>query len=201
MKAKRRKPTTLPNPCVATIGNSQETVRETSDTCIFGLALWCRDYHNRTAYPCTPLQRFVIAHYQLSQGIKWNDNPTAYREYESFAASALHFLMVGHCFELDVADLVADKLLELDSVIFSIKKFPTKAIDYKLLTVTMSAAAQQVFYAEKTFKQGYTRKSRYNPEVLRKLLANLVVMLISSIPTDQREEAIEQASSIMTKRL
>lgn len=196
----------LPNPLVATVGCSQETVRETSDTNVYGVSSWCKDYHTRTAYPCTSLQRFVIAHYQLSQGIKWNDVcPSKYQEYESFASSALHFLMVGHCFDLDVADAVANYIyrqgVEGDASMFDFKELNTKPIDYKELTVTMSAAAQQVFYAEKTFRQGYSRKSRYKPEILTFLLRDLVVMLMASIPSMERSEAIEQASSIMTKRL
>lgn len=173
----------------------QETIRETSDTNIYGLSAWCRQYHKHTAYPCTILQRFTIAHYQLSQGIKWNNTPTSYREYESFASSALHFIMVAESLELEICD---DYLPEGMLDMCELETWP---LNYRNLTLKMSAAAQMVFYAEKSFRTGYTRKSRYNPLVLQKLLAEIVVMLFASIPSVNRQEAVEQASSIMTKRL
>lgn len=201
MKSKQ-KTTTLPNPLVATIAH-QQRMRSLTDTNIFEIAEWAKEYHEHTAYPCTKLQRFVVSFYQLSQGFKWNikggELQKPYSEYESFAASILHMFMVGAAFDLCIADDF-EKPIAPEACI-DLMEIPTKPVDWQQFTILMSALAQQVFYGEKTFRQGYSRKSRFKPLVMQKLLAELIVMLTGHIPSHRRSEAIEQASTIMTERL
>lgn len=176
------------------LSEGQEKLRETYDTNIFSVSYWCKDYNVRNAFPCTPLQRLVVAIYQLHQAIGWNDNVLGYKEYESFASSVCHFFMVGHCFDLDITD-------DLKEGVINFNEFETWPVDYKKLLKLIAEISQQVFYGEQTFNKGYTRKSRFDKLKLQKLLADVVTLLFSSIPSHKRGEALEQATNIMTKRL
>lgn len=174
-------------------------IRETSTSSFVELCDWCRDYHKNNIYPVSTERRFIIATYQLAQALGWESSyhnaKQLLKDYESFAAGALHFIMVAESFNLSVVNYeVFD--------IHDITTWPCKDIDYKHYTWLHGVAAQQLIYgARAKDTTRYQRGLRYNPDTLTKALVSLVTMLLCKIPSHQRIEAIEQASSIMTKKL
>lgn len=169
-------------------------MKATSSTCIASLGEWCKEYHNTNNYPVNLLERFAIGIYQISQGEKWNDNKLTYREYESFASAAIHFICCLEYIKFPHWYLVPIYLKDYVGL-------DTKPIDYRTLMLEISAAQQQIFYYHKSYIQGYHRASRFNAEKLAKHLHNCVLILLGSIPSYERSKAIEQATSIMMGRL
>lgn len=159
------------------------------DKCIFGILYWCKDYEKRCKYPATILNRFAIGFYQIHQGMEWKDN--GINKYESFAASALHFMMVAVRLELPIEEFLEIRLDTLAQI--NDNKWPSVLLQH------LSGAQQQLFYANKANKTG--RASRYNKEKLTKRLGISIRTLIAIIPPTIRVDCFYAAARIMTKEL
>lgn len=174
-------------------------IRETNTTNLVELCQWCRDYEKFNVYPCSAERRFIIATYQLAQAIAWQDvynySNRACEDYESFAAGALHFIMVAEKFNICLPSFSVDYPNQIIG-------WPTTLISYRNYALNHGRVAQQLIYGArvKDIKR-YSRGSRYSEETLGIGIRNLVRMLFQHIPIDKRAEAIEQASSIMTRKL
>ena len=153
---------------------------ETTD--LIDLQIWCRDYHRNTKYPSGLERRFAIGFYQIYQGMEWKNSASAD---ESWAAAACHFLMVGEHLNLGI-----EQHLPRDIITWSKTSF-TDALLHDL-----SLAQQHIVYATNPSK--IKRKSRYNPEILEKTLANVIGMCLGGrIRPNNRSKAIYDATSIM----
>ncbi len=170
-------------------------VRDTDTTQVVELASWCRLYQNFGIHKLTTAQRFACGVYQLHQGIGWLDVVAEYKQYESFAAAALHIMMTAE----------SEKQCVAESPFWDVQNICEWSFikpDYRDITYLISSAQQQVFYNMFiTGKPGYQRMTRFKPIELRDRLARLSRELFSVIPPGKRSEAIEQASSIMTRKL
>lgn len=154
---------------------------------------WCRDYHRYNKHPTDFFTRFAIGFYQIYQGEAWKDEDN---RNESFAAAAVHFIMVSEILELCLEKYMTNWFSQLTG--------ENKVnIDWKNLLCVLSKAQQHIFYKHKTYKLNpdYQRKSRYNAETLAVCLRHAIVMLLGAIKPDLREYAIEDATAIMTGRL
>ena len=142
---------------------------------------WCREY-TRTPRCLTqdPVRRFAIGVYQIYQGMVWKTTDSAY---ESFAASAIHFIMVAESLKAYVEMHMLDDLRECSFY------------DYRNMLHCLSKSQQMVIYA--TDAQGVGRKSRYKPEILSCDIANLISVLFGRIPADKLAEAIYHAMEVM----
>lgn len=146
--------------------------------------LWCRDLAKNGPHPVEPLKRFAIAHYQIAQGIEWDE--TIVPDYEAYAAAAIHFTVTAELYDIGLEEYLPEK----------IKDFPATAeIDWKRLCYVLSKAQQMVVYAShpKRIKRG----SRFNPDLLKSLLSEAVFIMIGNIPRSQRSHWIETATDIM----
>lgn len=162
------------------------TIRATETTRSVDLALWCREYHQHNSYPCAFDRRFAIGLYQIYQGMLWD----GLNRNESFAAAAIHFIITLEA--ADISPRLPEYLVDL----------VTKHIDWKTVMLHVSRAQQHVLYGTQLrIKKGTARSTRYCPEQLRDDLSALIEILFAAIPSDQRAQAIWDATSIMTKRL
>jgi hypothetical protein len=152
---------------------------------------WCRDYDRRNLHPCDFFVRFAIGFYQIYQGIEWKDK---YNKNESLAAASVHFIIVAEKLNLNLEEHLNKNIANWDY---------NSDINWKQLFCKLSKAQQHLFYHFKTFKlnPNYQRKTRYNPKVLNKLLAESIGFLIGAIEPDHRDMAIEDATKIMSGRL
>ncbi len=160
---------------------------ETNDANV--LALWCRDYNQFGPHQVGFKDRFSIGIYQIYQGIEWNDKAS---EYESFAAAAIHMICAAESLnlELDLPRLIDDNFHRSKNY-----------IDWMEFTKHLSRAQQHIFYRQVSAKNGYHRKSRYNPVLLTSDLSYLVNKLFGMIPRGQRMIAAYYATEIMSGRL
>lgn len=169
--------------------------RPSDEDCIYGLITWVREYERATKFPVDILRRFAIGIYQIHQGIDWSVsrhhsfNDTTNKE-ESYAAAALHFLMVAERLSLNVDTMI-------DEIHF--KHWPKRSMHECSLSIlrNISKAQQQLFYADKTNKT--KRRDRYNEDALRRALASLIIDLTSLIEPDNRSYAFYLAMEVMTK--
>lgn len=176
--------------------SGQPTAHRPEDTdCIYGLFSWCRDYEKNNKFPTDILKRFAIGIYQIHQGIDWSVSrhhsfQDSTNKEESFAAAALHFIMVAERLSLDI-----DKVI--DEINFT--KWPKRSIGECSMRIlrNISKAQQQLFYANPSNKT--KRRDRYKEDDLRRAIASLVLDLTSCIEPENRSYAFYLAMEVMTK--
>jgi hypothetical protein len=74
-------------------------------------------------------------------------------------------------------------------------------IDFRTLLFHLSRAQQHLIYSRHRTNNSYSRASRYNPQLLQHDLASAIIILVAAIPSYKREQAMQDATDIMTKRL
>lgn len=156
---------------------------------------WCRDYERNNKYPADIMTRFNIATYQIHQGVKWKD--MGLNKYESYGAAFLHYMML--CVRMD---LKFDRLPTWEPYC-DITLWPKSYYEKEApkLLEHISEATQQIFYGQKVYDKGYTRKSRYSPERLGRSMSKILEQVMSLIPVEHRQTSLYQASLIMTGNL
>ena len=150
------------------------------------LQLWCREYETWTPYPADALRRFAIGFYQIYQGIEWQGSDSAD---ESFAAAAIHLMIVGEKLKLGI-----EAYTYLNFSLIPWEKDP-----FRVLIHTLSKAQCHLIYS--TNAKNVTRRSRYSEDILSSSLAYAVKDLFGLIEPIKRPLAIETATTIMTGRL
>jgi len=153
------------------------------------LQVWCLEYHCYNKFPVTTLGRFAIGFYQIHQGLSWKDG--GLNKYESFAASALHFIMVSEALNLPLEEFLPIKISDI----------PIVHIEHAgvALLSHLSSAQQQLWYSGNP--NNTKRNSRYKPAKLAEGLGESVYRLIGLIPKELRQDAFCASSTIMTKEL
>jgi len=170
------------------------SLEETYD--FVAISRWCREYHLYSGIlPQRLPTRFLIAQYQIAQARAWTDTGP---KFQNFAAAAMHFIMCGEELSLPLEEWVS---MEFDEI--------TRALDIRTVTgVPMSPdqlldktfwAAQQIVYGFHCL--GSTRKSRYDPTRLGRLLAQLIDDMLRRIPRDRRAGCIHDEMIILTGEL
>lgn len=167
-------------------------LRATCTTNVAELSAWCKEYHETTRYPSDFLTRFSIGIYQL--GDDWNEKHATYREYEYLAAASIHFIC---CLEACGSSFWQAVPLDL----YDLAQLETKPIDHKMLLKLICKAQKMLFYRYRAFQKGYHRASRFNQKDFEEYVTRAVIMIMASIPSYRRGEAIEQATAIMTGKL
>jgi hypothetical protein len=162
-------------------------------TDIYEIIIWAVDYDKRNRFPVDTLKRFAIGLYQIHQGMHWKDNGP--NKYESFAAAAVHFIIVA-----ERCDLKVDKAEEMP---VKLKEFPRMCINIHApeLLYNISGAQAMLMYNQAYSGNKTKRMSRYNPEILEERLSKIVRILICCIPLEFRTECFNLSTKIMTKEL
>jgi len=150
---------------------------------IVDLQVWCSEYDKVNKYPADTMRRFSIGVYQIYQGMEWLGSASSD---ESYAAAAIHFIIVG-----ERLSLCTEQYLKRGIKSLVWKKQPWKALLYHI-----SKAQGQIVYSTNT--DNIKRKSRYSPEILESHLSECIGLCLGLIAPDKREEAIKTAISIMT---
>lgn len=173
-------------------------IKGTNATATLDLINWCKDYQFFGIHPLTTRDRFACGVYQIHQGMAWVDGvPPEFKQYESYAAAALHFMMTAESLKECVAESAFWNSPDVRG--FS---FRYAGPDYRAMLYKISEAQQQVFYGSfVSNKPGYDRVKRFSPKRLRDVLASLAIEMFAVIPPTQRSAAIEQATELMTKKL
>ncbi len=151
------------------------------------LLKWCRKNFSRGRHTTTIYDRFAIALYQIYQGLGWKSDFRNDSQYESYAASIVHFMGIGEMMQLHLEDHLPQDL----------KTFVAVDDSNTNLLYHISRAQQMVFYYKRV---NNTRrgKSRYNPKQLEKDLATVIQILCCRIPGAKMPAAFELAMKIMT---
>lgn len=157
---------------------------------VMELLEWVSDYNRRTKYPNEPLKLFAIGFYQIHQGMKWRDGGV--NKYESYAASALHFMRIAAKLGLAIEEYVRNDLCN------DIFRFMDQAA-YPILK-SLSETQQQLFYVDACNKVK-SRRARYNQQALTESLGESISLLIKTIPPEFRVQCFYEASRIMTKEI
>ncbi len=155
---------------------------------IFDLMNWCDDYRKNDRFPVEINIRFIIALYQIHQGMGWKDNGV--NKYESYAAAVIHLFLVASLMSVPLEKYMPVEFKEIEY------EGMTDA-GCKRLLFSLSALSQQLYYTITRTK----RKSRCNQERLENHLVICIFSLFRWIPADLRGECFYAASSIMTKEL
>lgn len=137
-----------------------------------------------------PLHRFAVGIYQIGQGMSWTNSDVT-RE-ESMASACIHFIGALNLMGCPIENYVPR---DLDHI-----PYEGKNIDYRRLMYCISVAQQQVFY-HWCGKSTSRSKSRYNAKTLATNVAEVIMILLESIHKEDREEAIFNATEIMTGAL
>lgn len=173
---------------------NQRITRPLSSTETAVVADWCREYQKKNPWPADFSKRFAIGLYQIYQGLVW-DRSQPPNIAESMMAGAIHFLMV-----MEELDLFWFDLLPKD-----LKLIETRDIECRDMLIRISRAQQHILYAtQMKGKQGTVktgRSTRYDADLLCRDLSWLVRALVAKVPSHLREQGIEDATRIMTKRL
>lgn len=173
---------------------NQRITRPLKSTETAVIADWCREYQKKNPWPADFSKRFAIGLYQIYQGLVW-DKSQPPNVAESMMAGALHFIMVMEELELYWFALIPVDLLLIE----------THDIECRDMLIRISRAQQHILYAAQmkgkkgTVKTG--RSTRYDEALLCKDLSWLTRALIAKVPTYMREQGIEDATNIMTKRI
>jgi len=153
---------------------------------LIDLQLWCRDFYRTTKYPSDEMRRFAIGFYQLYQGIDWGNSASAD---ESYAAAAIHFLVIGEMLNLDIETYAPTELRVL--------VYSRSTSLYMSLLRNLSKAQAMLVYMTND-ENVVNRKSRYNPDTLASCLGEAVRLCFRLIRPLDRAKAIETATQIMT---
>ena len=144
---------------------------------ILELQEWVRFYDRNGQYPANILERFAIGLYQVYQGMEWKD---IINKNESWCAAFLHFLTLAEKLNLPAAENIEDNT----------------GVGFLLY---ISKAQQDVFYK---YNAGKTmRSSRYDEKRLTKNLSKILSICYSKVPSIERAEGFNLASSIMIGKL
>lgn len=172
---------------------NQRITRPLSSTETAVVADWCREYQKKNPWPADFSKRFAIGVYQIYQGLVWDQQPPNIAE--SMMAGALHFIMVMEELELFWFDLLPTDL----------KLINTRDLEYRDMLIKLSRAQQHILYAaQMKGKQGTVktgRSTRYDAGLLCRDLSWLVRALVGKVPSHLREQGIEDATIIMTKKV
>ena len=147
---------------------------------------WCREYHKYGNYSVTLLQRFLIAQYQITQGLTWKESKSAE---ESFAAACIHLICLGEELNLSVWSYLSSDLGIQKSTAFSEKN---------ILICLGDCAQMLVYYLSSNTERG---KVRYKKVKIEIAISSIIKMLLSQIPRESRKEAFLETTTIMTEKL
>lgn len=148
------------------------------------LIQWCDYYQNQSGIVSQPAHvRFSIGVYQISQGMSWKVGSPV--RWQSFCAASLHFIMSGIAFN---AAPTLPLFLEESTDNF-------KGWEHLLLTV--GKAQQQVCYSPLISAKS-ARLSRFNPDILRDRLTELVEQCFALVPPEHREPRCFDEMNILT---
>lgn len=169
------------------------TIKPIKSSELIPLVNWARDYHRHNRYPCDAMRRFAIGFYQIFQAISWRDN--AQNRAESLASASIHFLIC-----MEASSVFAERRLPRNLIYIE-----TVPMNCERVLFHASRAQQMLVYgAQWHGTSGLVktiRSSRYKAGQLEEDLSACVSCLIGAIPSHQREQAIEDATRIMTERL
>ena len=155
-------------------------------TDLIDLQIWCREFSYKTKYPADEMRRFAIGFYQIYQGIEWKDTASSC---ESYAAAAIHFLMVSEMLELDVETYLPRDLGD--------SAYGTTDGVFKCLLYKLSKAQSYLVYMTNE-KNIVNRKGRYDPSKLCSCLSSCISHCFGLIRPADRAKAVELATQIMT---
>lgn len=161
---------------------------EVEDLNFSRIIMWANTYNRHNKYPTPPDRTFGIALYQIHQGMAWKDGGV--NKYESFAASALHFIRVA-----EMCDIYLEEHYPCAGYLTA---WPKVYPNWMRLLYSISAAQQQIYYQISKTSRG---KARFSEKKLIQELGNIVGHLITIIPQELREECFYEASRIMTDEL
>ncbi len=160
-------------------------MRGINTTKTIDLLAWSRAYHRHTVFPVSDFQRFSIAVYQVYQGMKWPQGCPS--KHESFAAVALHSMMVAEAHEVDVWEHLPKDLLDVP-----------QDFSWKTLLLCLTGAQQMVFYK---MNQRSARSKRYKPNILAGLLADMIKHAVMMVPKGRLEDSLFDAMEVMCGEL
>jgi hypothetical protein len=165
---------------------SKEILKPIETINLIEILNWCSDYNRYNKYPCNIFKRFLIAQYQIHQGMDWKD--MGLNKYESYAAALLNFGMVCQLLELPIEQYIESDLSFPDH-------YRIENECYHLLRY-ISLASQQLIYGDPENKT--KRKSRFNKNKMTKSMGHIIYILARLIPEELRSKSIYQSSLILT---
>ena len=179
--------------------------RRTSETEIFPLLEWAKDYERDNNFPRTPFERFAVGFYQTSQAerhlrefLKHGNESALTQAWEAWAACSLHLMMVSEQIStVDEDGGIWGCHVNLD------REFK-KCLDKGELLFRWGRAQQIVLYwwvVNKNKEKKYDRKSRINIVQLSEDLWFLIHHYRACVPKDSLSKSIYQATDIMCGKL
>lgn len=171
---------------------SKELTRSLRSTNVLECLNWCRVYNQFDLYPVDEIKRFAIGIYQIFQGLDWENIKDQDNRNESFASACIHFMLCSERLNLSIEAFITSDFELLH----------TYLIDYRNLLYHISRAQQMLFYGVRAKQQRTERhKARYKEIQLTKDMVEIVSILMGSIVSAQRQQAIEDATTIMVGKL
>ena len=148
------------------------------------LRAWCREYQRFSGIMPQGLgNRFLVGMYQRHQALLWPvGNPA---RAQSFCSGAMHFIMCAEVLDIDL-DLPGD-----------IRDIPKESLAPERYANLIDASAQQIIYA--VHSRGSNRKSRYDPQKIRRYLTELVAGFLGEVRPPDRAGHIHDEMCIVCR--
>ena len=144
---------------------------------------WCREYQLHGPSKRNPLDRFCIGFYQIQQGSHWgNAGPVAW---QSYCASALHFMMTAEALGLGVEQYLPRTIDEITETF----------IGWSGMIAYTGKAVQQLMY--RTADAHWRR--RYKKDSLRSALASSIEACMAMCPRHHRAQGFSDEMGILCR--
>lgn len=169
-------------------------IRSTRTTFVADLVEWCRAINHKHNNPkfadCNPRDRFLIGFYQLAGLWEWRGSSV--NKNESLASAMLHFMMC-----LDMLGGASEDVFTYTEL----TSLPEYSLNEKELLARLTYAGRLVFYSKRYADKSYQRGARYSLQALTTHLGACIRLCLCAIPKEDRSQAIEDATAIMSGRL
>lgn len=149
---------------------------------------WCALYQEGGTVPQPRNIRFCIAVYQISQGMSWKIASPV--RWQSFCAAAMHFMMCASAYDIRIHDDMPEELEDISEDFRG----------WEQLLLSLGKAQQQIMYGLQSSASS-TRASRFNCDVLRMRLYELITGCFSLCPPGHRAQCCQDEMLILCRDL